>query len=429
MLNKYIFDRRIRIFIFLLTLVSIFSFILFLNIRTPMMGDDFTYAYIFSTTNKLENLSDIIQSQYNHYKNWGGRVIVHAVAQVLLLLPPLSADIINSLAFVALLILIYLFINYKNPLNTSLFIGIFLLMWFLTPFGETVLWITGSANYMWGIMLILAFLFIYSNYKNQKINVFVSIAIFIFGIIAGWTNENTGASLIVMIILFLLYYKKQKWDIPLWAYSGLAGVLIGYIFMIAAPGNTVRAGTLNSEITLHILVYRFLKYSYTFITTIGILNFAYIVLFYIVYKEKKENYKQVLLKSLIFEIGTFASIYSMLLSPSFPDRAWFGVITYNIIAVGILLAFIDNLIIRYVKYGFIGVGLLVFILNSYKVLDDIFTVEKIHIERNRKIIDNKGTGKTIYFTPYENKTKYSLSDPYYAVPMVSILYEVKIEYK
>lgn len=429
MLTEHIYNNKTRIFIFLLTLVSIFSFILFLNIRTPLVGDDFTYMYIFSTTDKVETLPDIIQSQYNHYKNWGGRVIVHGIAQALLLLPSLPADIINSLAFVALILLIYFLINHKKPLSISLLLGIFLLIWFLEPFAETVLWITGSANYMWGTILVLAFLLIYSTYRNQNNNIFAAIGIFIFGIIAGWTNENTGAGLIVMIMLFLLYYKKQQWNVPVWAYTGLIGVLIGYTVMIAAPGNAVRASASNSEISLFILTYRFFKYSITFITTLGLLNVAFSILFYIIYKQKKENYRQILFKSLIFEIGTFIAVYSMLLSPSFPDRAWFGVITYNIIAVGILLINADLLIIRNIKYGCIISGLLFFISSCYKAIPDVIRTERIHLERNKKIEENKGTGKTIYFTPYQNATKYSLSDPYYAIPMISILYGVKVEYK
>ena len=71
------------------------------NIFMPLCYDDYAYAFIWDGTHggnldamqidnsqrvRVENLSDILISQYSHYFNWGGRIIGHTLAQIFILL-------------------------------------------------------------------------------------------------------------------------------------------------------------------------------------------------------------------------------------------------------------------------------------------------------------------------------------------------------
>jgi len=399
------------------------------------MGDDYTYRFIFDTDQRIGSVGDIVQSQINHYYVWGGRTVVHSIAQLLLLLPPLLMDVANSIAFILFILLIYFHINCKKHFSVSLLVGIFLLIWFLEPFAETILWITGSANYMWGCMIVLAFLLPYrfaDKDTHDKEGVFVSfgygLLMLLAGVIAGWTNENLGAGLILVIILFLLYFRKQGVKIPVWAYSGLVGVFIGYLLMISAPGNAVRA----TDVTMGAgsVLYRVYKHTQALINYLGLLNMAYLVLFVIVYKQNKPDRKQVLLKSLIYEVGALAAVYVMIFSPSFPDRAWFGIVVLNIIAIGILMVNVENNTLRYLKYAFVALGIFAFILNSYDVYKDVNYVEWTLKERESYILEEKGKGKeVIYIEMYGNKTKYSMPDPVYSEPMMPVYYGITVKYK
>ena len=79
---------------------------------------------------------------------------------------------------------------------------------------------------------------------------------FLLGIVAGWTNENTALSTIILTFIFIIYYFRKKL-IETWMVMGFVGAVIGYAFMILAPGNMERSslierGTDYSFILYHI---------------------------------------------------------------------------------------------------------------------------------------------------------------------------------
>lgn len=418
---------------FSLFIFFIFLTILTLNILTPLIGDDFVYSFVYQTNHKLSSLYDIIESQSLHYTKWGGRTIVHFIDQLILYnYNPLKADIINSIAYTVLIIVAYLHITAKKTFNVNLLVVIFCLMWFIQPvFAETTLWITGSCNYLFGTLIILLFLLPYRLYKNAQQNSYIQIALniilMIAGVIAGWTNENTAAAMIVMIISFIYYYKSLKWNIPLWAYAGLTGAVIGYILMIAAPGNFVRASEAPS-LSAFLIIYRLLNYTQRFIIYLGLLNLG-IMVCYIIYKNtldqnKKQDFKYII----IYIIGVFISIYTMLASPSFPARAWFGTICFNIIAFGIMyqqLCYRDKLIKKIKTTVFIG-SILIFAASYYDAFKDVSNISNIWKEREIIIAEKKKLGESsVTFREYQAKTKFGLGDTYYALPYISKYYEIE----
>lgn len=429
---KYIGNPKVRSILFILSAIGIFGVTLLMNIKTPLLGDDLTYGFIFDSSEKIKGIQDILHSQIIHYKIWGGRVVVHTIAQLLLTLDPLAIDIINTFAFLILIGLIYLHINYKKPFSLSLFLGIFLLLWFMEPFAETILWITGSANYMWGTILVLAFLLPYRFYQNRnksKYIPYLSIPLmFLFGLIAGCTNENIAAAMLLVIVLYFFYYRVHKWQIPLWFYAGFIGAVCGYIFMIVAPGNTVRAE--GTETNVFLIGYRLFRHTQALLNNVGLLNLVWIILAVFLFKTDKQNSKNTLYLSVIYILGTLSAIYIMIFSPSFPERAWFGIIVLNIIAVGLLIVNQNSRIIAYIKYGCITLGLLIFIFNFYDVNKELDRVNQIFDDREAlilKSIDNSNAPVTI--TEYIPANKYVISDPVYAGPLLSRYYGIEVRYR
>lgn len=64
---------------------------------------------------------------------------------------------------------------------------------------------------------------------------------FLFGIIAGWSNENSVCCIILALFVFI-YTKnnREKDHIERWMITGLIGMIIGYSLLIFSPGNFVR---------------------------------------------------------------------------------------------------------------------------------------------------------------------------------------------
>lgn len=243
-----------------------FAILLFLNILTPLISDDITYLFVFGETDRISSIADVIQSQINHYYMWGGRSVVHFIAQVLLMLPSYVADILNTMMYLVYVSLIYYHIKGKDRKNSlSLFVLINMAIWFFQPvFGDTILWTTGASNYLWGTTIILLFLIPYRIYNGTEsklsLNLVLACTLFVWGVMAGWTNENTAGAMILMVVLFLLYYRSNRWRVPVWGVFGLIGSLIGFSIMILAPGNFERAGGATS-LDLYVFAYRLFNYT------------------------------------------------------------------------------------------------------------------------------------------------------------------------
>lgn len=445
-------NKKLKLVLFITSLLFFGSIIFVFNRETPLQWDDFKLAFIWTEevyldengkmnepTERVTSFVDIVQSQYNHYFTWGGRTIVHVIAQFLLLINPLLADILNTLVYLIYTILIYYHIVGKSKHSLITFIVINFLIWFLQPvFGETILWITGSANYLWGTTIVLLFLLpfrLFDNTSPNKNSFVKGILILLVGITAGWTNENTAGAAIFMTILFLIYYRSQKWEIPSWAVCGLIGMLIGYLIMILAPGNVNRAElrTSGMSLSLFLFTYRFLTTTQNLVQYLGLLNLFSLILFLLIkrYTQNNEQFKRIKFLAVVYLLGTIAGSYAMLLSPIFPPRAWFGVITFNIISFGVLFHHLNCSFnfIRQIRMGILILGILTFGFTLYDGYRDVHNVNNIWKQREIAIKRQQTTGEKAVINWTYGRTKFSLSDPPFLPSVISLYYGVDVEVK
>lgn len=350
MLNKH---KKI---LFILIIVLMFFLIYGLNIRTMLADDDYAYHFVFSRipnsyTKRITNPFEIFNSMAVHWRIWGGRVVVHALLQFILLFGIPFFNVVNSVMFILYGYLIYKHINYKEKFNYPLLLFIYLIIFLFAPDPASVfMWKSGSANYLWSTVLILCMTLIYKKYfddenaiKDYSKNTFL---IFLFGLIVGCTNENSGCAIVVLQITYIILYRLKYKMIPKWAISGLIGCIVGYIFLIAAPGNYVRADQMYPIIDWNIK---------TFFERLGTLTIfcffkalfgvtIFLVLSVILTSKKGESLeikKNKYATQLVFLIFALATIYSLILSPVFYIRCFFFAFTYFLIIIGINLNYLD----------------------------------------------------------------------------------------
>ncbi|SBW07993.1 conserved membrane hypothetical protein [uncultured Dysgonomonas sp.] len=419
----------------IVVIVICFTAIYSLNRLTPIISDDFAYLFVYGEDGRITSIKDIIHSQINHYYMWGGRSVVHFIAQVLLMLPKYIADLLNTLVYISYISLIYMHIKGRAKNSILLFLMVNLGVWFLQPvLGDTIFWLTGSANYLWGTWLILLFLLPFRLYRGKIstpiLQILYSICIFILGILAGWTNENTAAAMLVIIIGFFIYYRSHKWSIPVWAIAGFAGAVIGFIIMIAAPGNFVRAGE-TTTFSLYNLSYRLFMWTLTFFYYSGPL-FLIALISVITFSrfsrgDKKDKMKLVL----IYAVAAIAAVYAMLASPTFPRRALFGVVTFLIIAIGICLYNLDykNVFLRQIRLVVVSVSLIAFSFTFYLGWKEINSYSKIVAQREAVIKQAKEEGLDYCeFKRYNGSSYIHGEDPYSEV-LMSRYYGITIKLK
>nr|WP_255490555.1 DUF6056 family protein [Dysgonomonas sp. 511] len=324
-----------------------------MNVLYPAYLDDWYYSFNFGLSyERISSFYDIINSQYQHYFEWGGRSVVHSIAHLLLWVGEPWNNILNTVAYLALVMLIYTIANQKKEARPLLFLLINILIWFTLPaFSQNLLWITGSANYLWGSLIVFAIISFYVSYylnSNMRDNIIRKISFFFLGIFAGWTNENMSVALIFFIIAIILLLKLQKKPIPRWMFFGLIGAIIGTILLLAAPGNHIRAQ--QEFVAIHNMQGASLSYYFyrlVTVTRMARIHLSYPILLYIIllgiyiYKNRKQQKKEIIYLSVLFFITSLVATAAMAGSPSFPGRAWFGIIMLMLTAIAILFANID----------------------------------------------------------------------------------------
>ena len=82
---------------FLLLCLLVFLVVLGLTALTPMVSDDFAYCFSFADWTRIRHMGQIIPSMAEHRNVTNGRVIVHGLVQLLLLLPRPVYCVLNAL--------------------------------------------------------------------------------------------------------------------------------------------------------------------------------------------------------------------------------------------------------------------------------------------------------------------------------------------
>lgn len=401
---------KVKKYIFLALVCIFFLLIFILNRLFPLYSDDYLYLFIYKSDPSvpISSFNDIIHSQINHYMVWGGRSIVHGIAQFLLWIGTDWGDVLNSLAYILYILVIYKISIKEKIINPLLFIFIACILWIFLPVPiGTILWITGSANYLWGVLIILLFLYPYCSYYKTgkyKNNLLKCIFFLFFGIIAGWTNENLFIAQVFFIICLFFLLRKSEHKIPIWAVAGLIGVCIGGTIMLAAPGNFIRSEIINESLGLtnksliDNILYRVGKALYRYLIYIMPLVVVYLsVLFLYVKKTNSDKVNKSRVRiSLLFFFSAHIAWIVMCVPAIFPPRATFGIITFLVVALGIIYADMRFEKKTYKMINIFGNMSLVFIFimlyvieyRYIQIISSVFKEREVYIEK-QKLEGNK----------------------------------------
>ncbi|MBO6179900.1 MAG: hypothetical protein J6O04_12040 [Selenomonadaceae bacterium] len=397
---------------FFLCLILIFIMIYGFNRHTPLIVDDFAMKNV-----ALENdFWGILGALYNYYFTWGGRIIVHAIAYFFLSMDDRSIfNIVNTFCYIALNFLI-LFHGFGKMVFSSFALVMLNLMLFLfTPvFGQDFLWLDGAANYLWGIVIVLTFFIPYRLQLAKTENIFkheklALLPILIFGIIAAWTNENLSLALVFMIFVSVLVSKKYSKHIYLWQIVGGIGAVIGAAFLILAPGNfnrmAVEAGGQHVDIVKNFFdingLYvdpHFLLYPIFFTILLAVISFNNQDKFGI-------NDGRVYL---VYLAGVFVSMYAMLGSPYYTDRAKLGSLVLTVILTVYFYGRIKFNTVKQRKVLLVIGIFLTFLLHEewHIASGDIKAYDRIEEARVAQIVKERSTNNDIVIEDNNPHSRY-----------------------
>ena len=239
-------------------LAAVFLFMLLLNVLMPIHRDDYDYSLVWGTMQHVNSFSDVLQSMWNHYLTHGGRMVTVFGLDLFLWLGKIWFDIANAFVFTAFTVLLYFHAIRRVSIGRSsglLGLTAFLLWLVLPHFGEVAVWKSGSTVYLWSGLCVAAFLLPYNLYLAGQLHWKRGIAavMFFMGILAGWSVENLAVTVVTLTFLITAYCWKKKM-LKAWMPIGMVASFLGFVGILAAPGNYVRYGEQGSGkgILIHI---------------------------------------------------------------------------------------------------------------------------------------------------------------------------------
>jgi len=398
-----IFSKEKKLFFFVLALSFIAVFIF--TYLTPLFNDDYFYL---RELKEADNFFDLFKQEWEEYLSYNGRYFGLLFTRIALYFPAIFFKIANSMFFVGLSLLIYANINSRKKYDARLLLLINLCMWFfcIEP-GETLFWITGTCNYLWTGTIILGFVTAYRYLlKKNKTSIFLAIGMFLFGVIAGWCNENTSGGAILATIALLINYRvieaKHNKTTCLktspWMISGIIGQITGLTIMVFAPGYDTRLALSEETHTgIIAILSRFQKITLVMKNHFFLLIAIFTVLLILCLLQKKSFYE---LRNALLFFGLFlATSYALILVPETQIRAHFGACIFLLISIIQLFSLVsedtpNGLLIKWVKMSTITVMSILFVLTYFEVgasLDRIYRQSNEQIEAIEEAIANSNT--------------------------------------
>ncbi len=309
-------------------------------------GDDFLYHFVYTgawpsqNLREYHNLWDWISAVHTHMTIWNARMTSIIFEIFAMQIPKGLFNIFNSVIYVLVGFLFNVLVSGKQAFLKPVRLALtFLLMWFFIPgMGSTILWVSGAANYLWPSLVILLF-FLPFRFDIAVSNNWISLGLFILGLLTGLTNEVGGSTAVLLALLFMVVnYKRWPSGRVLTQAAGVFGAGIGFVVQLTLSSGS--AETQNYGKSAGLLQ----RISDVFLGTIqhsGLLILAILLLGGLLYLRRHQWTEKVtatVIAGLIFFVSGLAGSAAIVASPITPARLWFA---SNVLLIAALLLMIE----------------------------------------------------------------------------------------
>ena len=220
-------------------LVVAFAVMLVMNALTTFKEDDLAFTLIEGVWTPVRSFADLLQSHLTHYTGTNGRLADLVPELFAGLLGKTAFNVINALVFVLMAHLVSLLATGRRSLlGLSSFLTV-VGTCYPVP-GETMLWMAGSANYMWAITLSLALVLALKRAQGKPLGWGMALVWLLFGFVAGGFNEATSLGFLGGLMLFYAFnYRLFDRRVVV----TLMGYALGIMLIVSSPGAWNRVAT------------------------------------------------------------------------------------------------------------------------------------------------------------------------------------------
>ena len=218
----------------------IFGLLLAANFLTPLAADDYLFCFSHAHWSRITGADEILPSLAALRQNTNGRVIAHFFVQLFLLWPRPLFRVLNAAMGTLLFYLLYKYVR-RGERERDLLLFLFLaaaVLVLLPAFGQVLLWLTGSCNYSWTIVVTFGFLYpFFARFLGRPIKAGTAARILYLplGFLAGAWSENGSLAMLCAAFAFLaLLWLREKKLHPFLTAAFLTACL-GFLFLMSAP--------------------------------------------------------------------------------------------------------------------------------------------------------------------------------------------------
>ncbi len=459
-------NEKKRKYILVCFLGLVFLSVYILTELTPLVADDFNYAFYWAYPARIDSLQMLVRSMGVHRRRTNGRILPHFFVSLFMMLPRWVFSVSNALMAVLFAFTCCSFFSDRGgekPITAAAFV--FILLWICMPvYGQVFLWLDGACNYFWGA--VLSWEIICQVLRMEQINTGKYLRMILtlpFAFAAGAWSEHISFSMLVIVSLLIIRSWKKKHRFPFQEAVTLATCCCGYLYLMLAPSmlpsklkarakNAVAGHTsmilslLNRYwwialclLAAAVLCYFFLKKKETRIQRIilllqtgsglcfaagalfgiraflpnditaavsaplvGLMLMMSIFAWLLQSVLRQGEQKEVIVLSLIFTFGGLCALVLFVAAAYVPARAVCAPVFFICISCALLMSLLQTPP-KLLLTAATGIFLLFFVTGAA----DILTVHQAALERDKEIEKARQTDKVLAVSPYPCRTKYS----------------------
>ena len=223
--------RRVAFF------AAVFTLACLLTACTPLLADDFNYAFSWADETRVDNLRLVISSMKAHRIWTHGRVFAQGCVTIFMMWPRWAFSISNALVVTLFFFETERYFRFRSITHSVLASAVVgALIWICLPvFGQIALWLDGACNYFWGAALGWGLIVEVMTLDQRRHPAICLLLLILPAFVVGAWSEHISFAVLMMLFLLILRSWIQKKTFP--AREALLLLLgaLGYLFLLLAP--------------------------------------------------------------------------------------------------------------------------------------------------------------------------------------------------
>ncbi len=389
-----------------LVLLAVFLVMLVFNFMTPMACDDFAHYYDIAGAGHIDTPKEIVSNLSYLRQHVNGRIFSHFFVYLMQIPPRAVFRVLNAAVLPLLLVLMARFLTPERRPGAFWFAAGAALLWIFSPaFGEIFLWLTGSCNYGWGLLLFLLLLQpFYRRCVSQAGTsaVWKTLLLLALSFVGGAYSESGAIALLSAEFCFLVLIAAKEKRCPIRELLFFLAACAGFLFLLRAPATLA---TRTGDLSLHGLavgmkeVVARLKRDFLWLYLLYAAEFALLWM--------RGNRRRELLASLVLVASGLLSGLALAAASNIPSRSFFALGTFTVLACLLLLAELDGKDEEKIKALLAAALTVVFLFQFAIGAGDILSVFLQGRARSAQIRTALANGETeITLREYVINTKY-----------------------